>query len=234
MELTRLGCCGIVELRGLSYLQGEKGDKALLEFDACGDYKSLPPGETTSGYVPRGSYGLVLFSQRETIERDLKDQTYGFDFATYIREHDLGSLVEVPQWTYNPNSRRHIKAWLWSINYNAVKARVKILKVPEVSSVPLNIKGPMTLNYTFNSGPGFPTFFGSVRNPRHNMGPLFPPPTTNSTLPLEVIEPARYSYTLGPINQARFDQEYERLVERQREVEQYCQDHEEDRRYLGR
>lgn len=47
---------------------------------------------------------------------------YGRKFAQFIRDHALGDVIETAGNHKNPNSGHVLKAWIWTVNHNAVTA----------------------------------------------------------------------------------------------------------------
>lgn len=60
--------------------------------------------------------GTFTFSDAKSRRR--RTPTKGEIFARYIREHDLGSVVE-GDWTVNPNTDNLIKVFVWNVNRQA-------------------------------------------------------------------------------------------------------------------
>lgn len=95
------------EISGLSWPANAK--VAMDEFIG----KTVKPNKSYS--VPIGvRFRYVVFSQAR------KSHNYGIDFAAYIRENNLGSLVET-DFNTNPNTGNPIKAWIWTVDWIALK-----------------------------------------------------------------------------------------------------------------
>jgi hypothetical protein len=112
MDARRLSCCGIMELQQLSYHRSNP----VTILKAFGDcfYKPLYSDMNEK-------FRYALFSAAG------KRSAYGNRFAAYIRANKLGDVIETGMHV-NPNSGNLLKAFLWTVDHDAVKACLVKLK----------------------------------------------------------------------------------------------------------
>lgn len=88
--------CGVAQIWGMD-LRGFK------EF--CAKHRpSGPSGQSSLGVGKNWTY---VFSDN--------DQGRGKDIAQYIRDNDMGDIVEIG-WARNPNTGANINTWIWRSN----------------------------------------------------------------------------------------------------------------------
>lgn len=102
MTVTRMQCCGIIEINGIN--GREPKDTLLL---------ALTPGLHTPIIH---KCGWVVFSQAY---RPYGAATYGIKFKEYLEEHKLGVVVQLES-TLNRNSGNTIDVFMWKVDHDAL------------------------------------------------------------------------------------------------------------------
>lgn len=122
MELHRLHCCGIMEVHDLSSSHGGVG--ALHDFGRIA-YDPLD--------VAKRRFRYALFTEASGYS-DRCDR-YGTSFSAFILDNKLGEVVQTGVHE-NPNSGNYVRAFLWTVDHEAV---IKYLAVhcPEVVTTPV-------------------------------------------------------------------------------------------------
>lgn len=123
IRFQHVQCCGVRDLGGLG--QFRTSVEAFLDMGRWlfGD---------TSQYAPsRNQFRYAIFSQAR------EESTYGHRFAAYIREHQLGELVETG-FNVNPNSGNALKLWTWAINWVTFRAHYDALMAAGARAVTPN------------------------------------------------------------------------------------------------
>lgn len=106
-SFTGLNCCGIKELAGIS-----QGSPANAIWSAGLLVNEFDPS------MPRCRY--IIFSQAHS--NMFKSSGYGYDFAQYIRDNNLGEVFDQVPVGKNPNSGNQVKMWIWIFDSDAMKA----------------------------------------------------------------------------------------------------------------
>lgn len=111
--LARTSNCGIAEINGLSLMKTPR--EALNALHAV-LYRGVtwPIFADHSGEPKNTWYPFVVFTAAFGEGPD-RSKNYGYRFATFITEHDLGGVVTVDprlNWTSNL-----IQIWVWAPNY---------------------------------------------------------------------------------------------------------------------
>ena len=114
MEILNLSCCGVKEIRGLSY--SGSASEAFREFGKLTFQRTQLDLQGNPQPAPIDKFRYVLFSQAGKPEYE-----YGTAFAEFLREHNLGTILET-SFNLNPNSGNQLKVWLWTVDWGAVKA----------------------------------------------------------------------------------------------------------------
>lgn len=110
MEIDNyINCCGIREISGLSH--HKTPECALRSFGEI-------YGRDSIYGVSRDRFRYALFSQAGRSK-------YGERFKNFILENKLGDVIETVGRHINPNSGHVLKAYIWTINHEAVKAYLK-------------------------------------------------------------------------------------------------------------
>jgi hypothetical protein len=91
-------CCGIREIDGLS---GHRTPEAVLK-------------DLRGRFHEDHKWRHAVFSQAG------KRSTYGKRFAAYITKEKLGTVVET-ETKVNPNSKNPLKAFIWTIDWDAMR-----------------------------------------------------------------------------------------------------------------
>jgi hypothetical protein len=107
MEIGHLECCGIKELIGIS---GHRSGGALLRAILEVAQESSYEDDDTPW---SGNFRYAIFSQAS-------NGKYGKKFAVFIREHNLGEVIETGT-HINPNSGNLLKMWVWTVDHDAVR-----------------------------------------------------------------------------------------------------------------
>ena len=107
--ITQLKCCAFHELNNISYMKGPEDIMENLR-----DYFLTLEGKAGSaGYGCEGTRKpFILFT--EATSKYNQTPAYGQALASFIKDQDLGDLVEIPSrinWTGNA-----VRAWIWAIN----------------------------------------------------------------------------------------------------------------------
>ena len=117
MELRMMGCCGIKELTGLSYCVDAK--TAMQDFAVLTCLRKAEAYQKDGSlkwiHAPVVNFRYVVFSQAH------KESAYGLKFAAFIRDQGLGTLEETG-FSINPNSGNQLKAWIWTVDHDALKS----------------------------------------------------------------------------------------------------------------
>lgn len=100
MQLTRLGCCGIIEFNGIGNIETSKVLLAAIQDSFDDDVDILH------------HCGWVIFSQA-------KDGTYGEQFAAWLENEALGTVIRLPQ-ILNENSKNMIGVFCWQVNHKVL------------------------------------------------------------------------------------------------------------------
>lgn len=128
MTVTRMQCCGIIEINGIN--GREPKDTLLL---------ALTPGLHTPIIH---KCGWVVFSQAY---RPYGAATYGIKFKEYLEEHKLGVVVQLEA-TLNKNSMNTIDVFMWKVDHDALGKWYEENKLMPVEQVP----GPTANVWIFN------------------------------------------------------------------------------------
>lgn len=113
MYFSGVSCCGIREMGGLSEHEGHM-EGFMREMGK----HTIDPGTTTGS-----RWRYCIFSQAN------KGRKYGIELAAYIKEHNLGDVVETG-WNVNPNSGNDLKVWMWTVDWDAFRAHYQKVKYP--------------------------------------------------------------------------------------------------------
>lgn len=110
-----LNCCGINELALISQNRTVKDilTTALVQNQEY-NYITNTYGRRTL----KKSYRFLLFSQAGSRSK------YGDRLAAYITEHKLGKVAVCGE-GINPNTRRKIKAFMWTVDFDALEAHMQ-------------------------------------------------------------------------------------------------------------
>lgn len=100
------GCCGLRELNRVSAHRTPE--------DALRSLFTIPSREY-GNYTTNKKFRYAVFTQAGG------RSTYGKRLAAFIIEHKLGEIVETAGKHINPNSRRLLKAWLWTVDHDALQ-----------------------------------------------------------------------------------------------------------------
>lgn len=122
MRLIREACCGLREIDGLS-----------LDSNARQAMESFITNTLVGGFYegPDHRWRYAVFTEASNA---LTRHFYGLEFARFIRTHKLGKLVTTSG-ARNPNSHKHLRAWLWEVDWNAIKKYAKKSKKSQASSL---------------------------------------------------------------------------------------------------
>ena len=101
-------CCGI---REIGNLQDTASPEAAMK-DFMNEI-APHPSYCTGRIESRDKFRYAIFSATQR-------SRYGTNFASYITEHKLGELIETG-YNKNPNSRRMLKIWVWTLDHVALK-----------------------------------------------------------------------------------------------------------------
>lgn len=135
--LNRQECCGLREIAGLA---GMQPDRALRQLAAemYGEELVIPAGAKIYKeygeryYLKDGPWGPFRHYLSEP-EEDCRFRyavftqagarsTYGTKFAAYIQENKLGTVVAATTERHrNPNTGRILKAWIWTVDHDAMR-----------------------------------------------------------------------------------------------------------------
>lgn len=114
LEINETSCCAVNEIHGLSGYRDPK--KAMLAFcEERQDYGN--PGNI------RDPGGLITFTAVVKYKNSKKPgPSYGPDFATFIKENDLGEVAESPMAYNRINHPTHgVKLWAWAPDLKNLK-----------------------------------------------------------------------------------------------------------------
>ena len=117
-----LSCCGVKEIRGLS-----EHTSAVDAFRAFGAVTCLRMMTDSTGKTcldksgkpipdPMERFRYVIFTQARK-----PDYEYGEGFAAFLKGNMRGQIQETT-FNMNPNSGNQLKVWLWTIDWDTVKA----------------------------------------------------------------------------------------------------------------
>ena len=122
LEFGNLMCCGVKELRGVSHFKTpEDVIRALNELTYSRQTivgVNRQTGKTIYKPEPFSRFRYILFSQAR------QEADYGFRLAAFVRDKQLGSLVET-DFHLNPNSGNMLKVWIWTVNHDATEQWLK-------------------------------------------------------------------------------------------------------------
>jgi hypothetical protein len=120
--LGQLGCCGIKELAQIgAHRTPIEAIKSVATPPQRYDYMRHMYVPHEGGLQWQGNFRFLVFSQAG------KRAKYGKALAAFIEENKLGTVTESGQ-GINPNSRRHLTVWVWTVDHAAVR---KLLKKSE-------------------------------------------------------------------------------------------------------
>lgn len=109
-------CCGLREIDGL---KDDRTPAMAMEEFAKEHY--LIRNTWDNRLRDHKNFRFVIFSQAGA------SSTYGDAFAAYIREKELGEVVETGRHT-NPNSGNILKAFIWTVDHVRVKSWWRAVK----------------------------------------------------------------------------------------------------------
>jgi hypothetical protein len=112
MNFAAVACCGV---REISLLSSYTDPKVAMRMFGQGLFSKRPGEQKTS---PMFRY--VVFTQAQAQNTRLTETGYGYRFAAYIREHNLGTLIDTP-FNVNPNSNNNLKMWVWTVDLEVTK-----------------------------------------------------------------------------------------------------------------
>ena len=120
MNITELGCCGVLEFRSISE---HRTPEAVLDYFvtriAYLEQQARDGGYTIQAHHKARKPFIIFTGVISTVGGE-KRTYYGQNLAAYITSHDLGTLqesLEKQNWTSNI-----IKVWLWCPDYEALAA----------------------------------------------------------------------------------------------------------------
>lgn len=105
-------CCGVKELHGLSFYSQDPA--TFLKFHFRRDRASWEATSEDNYHIDRlfsPNFRYAYFTQAG------RAQTYGEEFATYIKDQQLGEVVETTL-NVNPNSGNELKMWVWTVDHD--------------------------------------------------------------------------------------------------------------------
>ena len=128
MELRQMGCCGIKEITGLSYCVDTK--TAMQDFAILTSLRKAEAYQKDLSLkwipAPVVNFRYAIFSQAH------KESAYGLKFAAFIRDQGLGTLEETG-FSSNPNSGNQLKAWIWTVDHDALRSWAEANQKPSVA-----------------------------------------------------------------------------------------------------
>lgn len=111
MNINHLSCCGVKEITSLRRLDTQADfTPADALFSYCRDAFPIHP------QLDRGRY--FIFTQAGA--DDESNPRYGRKFAAFLREANLGEVIDTIPAGVNPNSGNHLRMWIWIANLEAV------------------------------------------------------------------------------------------------------------------
>lgn len=119
MNIRNTSCCAVAEIEELR--QHPTAREAMVAF--C-QQTLVKPVKFSDGTPARSGtvWSFFLFTGRVTGTYDGYRTTYAPEFAAFIREEGLGTVVETPETVNEAFHPGHAcQAWLWTINQNAIK-----------------------------------------------------------------------------------------------------------------
>lgn len=120
MNFQSVACCGVREISSLSTYPDPKEAMRMfgqgLFSKRVGEVKTSPMFRYAV-FTQAQSQSTPICEGKSLID---KGTGYGYRFANYIREHNLGDLIETP-FNVNPNSNNNLKLWVWTINLETIK-----------------------------------------------------------------------------------------------------------------
>lgn len=131
MEIQAVNCCGIREISGISGHKPEAVMKAFAK-KVYGDGKSHTDVWSYHYQRPHGeNWRYAVFSAAARGKKAAP--RYGDALRAYILKHKLGEVVETGV-AVNPNSGNNLKAYIWTVDHEAVKVHVGLKAAPQGGS----------------------------------------------------------------------------------------------------
>lgn len=116
MAIQSLACCGVNELSD-------------IRFNSPAEYL-WQHGVQTNPRLPGIRRSLYnVFTQATRFGYDQNDvllpaeddpSGYGYQFAQFIRDNNLGEVIDAVPGGINPNSQNFIKMWIWVVDWDAL------------------------------------------------------------------------------------------------------------------
>ena len=129
MYFSTVSCCGIREIGDLS--SHKTPQQAVAAFVK----------QTLKAY--RSNFRYAIFSEAvyEGYPGSRPRKPYGRAFAAYLKTEKLGR-VAATAWNKNPNSGNNLKAWIWTVDWEALQAWEKKHK-SLVGNAPAWVRTPL-------------------------------------------------------------------------------------------
>lgn len=121
LYLNDMNCCGMREIGELS--SRHTAEEAMEDFGRM-TVEGVDGGRDRYGYYgdrrhEGHNFRYVVFSQAGARSK------YGDRFAAFIQTNRLGDVIETAGRYRNPNTNRVLKAWIWTVNHEAVATWVR-------------------------------------------------------------------------------------------------------------
>jgi hypothetical protein len=107
--LNMMNCCGIKELAPIESFTPDGAIRNVARRTMWG-----PSGRKDVLEWPT-NFRFLIFSQAGTRAK------YGTNMVKFIEDNKLGTVVEGGN-GINPNSRRRVRVWVWTVDHDAVRA----------------------------------------------------------------------------------------------------------------
>jgi hypothetical protein len=136
-------CCGLREISGLSSYSAHTRKMKTIDEHLSVMYWQVyhkNPDYPTA----RENWRYAIFT--EAWRQDGAQYGYGEAFATYIREHGLGDVIETTGEHVNPNSGNVLKVWVWTIDHDAVRPLAESAYLHQQQLLEKAKKAPPTLH----------------------------------------------------------------------------------------
>ena len=125
MILKVQSCCGMREVHDLRLYPNPA--EAIKEFGkhTYGEDHSLPYTQARR-HDWRNAYRYANRRFRYAIfTQATKRATYGKTLAAYIKKYKLGEVITTG-FNINPNTRRSVGVWIWTVDHDALKAHLGV------------------------------------------------------------------------------------------------------------
>lgn len=111
------GCCAVHEIVNLSEHNGDS-ENAMKAF--CSYWSQNEYGARTKKLIDPGAF--IIFTGVEYDKEDCVDVGYGSAFAQYIKDNNLGVVVESPKRYNRRNEPDHQdQIWIWAPSFDHLR-----------------------------------------------------------------------------------------------------------------